>query len=94
MGVANGAVSFLASQLARELAPIRVNAISPGIIDSGVFDELGEQAKQGLLEGAAASTLVGRAGVNPDIAEAVVWLLGAEFISGETIHVEGGARHA
>jgi hypothetical protein len=40
----------MASQLATELAPIRLNAISPGIIDSGVFDELGEQAKQGLLE--------------------------------------------
>ena len=94
MGVANGAVAFLAEHLAKELAPIRVNAISPGIIDSGSWDALGEQAKQELLAGAAASNLAGRAGVSTDIAEAVVWLLGAGFVSGETIHVEGGARIA
>ena len=94
MGVSNGAVSFLASHLAKELAPIRVNAISPGIIDSGTWDALGADAKQGLLDGAAASNVAGRAGVSDDIAQAAVWLLGAGFVSGETIHVEGGARHA
>lgn len=94
MGVSNGAVAFLATHLAKELAPIRVNAVSPGIIDSGTWDSLGAEAKQGLLEGAAASNLAGRAGTRDDIADAVVWLLGAGFVSGETIHVEGGARHA
>ncbi|MCL2396176.1 MAG: SDR family oxidoreductase, partial [Acidimicrobiaceae bacterium] len=71
-----------------------VNAISPGIIDSGTWDALGADAKQGLLDGAAASNVAGRAGVSDDIAQAAVWLLGAGFVSGETIHVEGGARHA
>lgn len=94
MGVANGAVSFLASHLAKELAPIRVNAISPGIIDSGTWDALGQEAKRDLLEGAAASNLAGRAGTRKDIAGAALWLMGAGFVSGETIHVEGGARHA
>lgn len=94
MGVSNGAVAFLATHLATELAPIRVNAISPGIIDSGTWDGLGAEAKQGLLAGAAASNLAGRAGSTDDIADAVVWLLGAGFVSGETIHVEGGARRA
>lgn len=93
MGVTNGAVAFLASLLAKELAPIRVNAISPGITDSGTYDSLGEQGKKELLESAAASSLVGRAGTADDIAETAVWLLGAGNISGETIHVEGGARH-
>ena len=94
MGVTNGAVEFLAAHLAKELAPIRVNAISPGIIDSGTWDGLGADVKQGLLDGAAASNLVGRAGTTDDIADAALWLLGAGFVSGETIHVEGGARHA
>lgn len=93
MGVSNGAVAFLTTHLANELAPIRVNAISPGIVDSGTWDALGKEAKQNLLA-AAASNLVGRAGTCDDIAEAAVWLLGAGFISGETIHLEGGARHA
>lgn len=94
MGVSNGAVAFLATHLAKELAPIRVNAISPGIVDSGTWDHLGKETKQGLLDGVAASNLVGRAGRSDDIAEAAIWLLGAGFVSGETIHVEGGARHA
>lgn len=93
MGVTNGAVAFLASILAKELAPIRVNAISPGITDSGTYDFLGEQNKKDLLQGAAASSLVGRAGTADDIADAAVWLLGAGNVSGETIHIEGGARH-
>ncbi|MCL2393189.1 MAG: SDR family oxidoreductase [Acidimicrobiaceae bacterium] len=94
MGVTNGAVSFLASHLAKELAPIRVNAISPGIIDSGTWDALGTDAKRGLLDDAAASNLAGRVGTSDDIADVAVLLLGAGFVSGETIHVEGGARHA
>ncbi|CAL8971679.1 3-oxoacyl-[acyl-carrier-protein] reductase FabG [Cellulomonas sp. T2.31MG-18] len=94
MGITNGAVSFLARHLAKELAPIRVNAISPGIVDSGTWDELGPDGKRGLLEAAAASNLAGRAGTSDDVVEAVLWLLGAGFVSGETIHVEGGARHA
>jgi NAD(P)-dependent dehydrogenase (short-subunit alcohol dehydrogenase family) len=91
MGIANGAVSFAARQLARELAPIRVNAISPGIVDSGSWDSLGP-AKERFLAGAAARTLVGRYGTNEDITHTVLWLLTAGFVSGETIHVEGGAR--
>ena len=93
MGVTNGAVAFLTSQLAKELAPIRVNAISPGITDSGTYDSLGEQGKKELLESVAAGSLVGRAGTSDDIADTAVWLLGAGNVSGETIHVEGGARH-
>lgn len=93
MGVSGGAVAFLATHLAKELAPLRVNAVSPGIIDSGTWDGLGA-AKQQFLDGAAASNLAGRAGTGEDIADAVIWLLGAGFVSGETIHVEGGARHA
>jgi NAD(P)-dependent dehydrogenase (short-subunit alcohol dehydrogenase family) len=94
MGVTNGAVEFLATHLARELAPIRVNAISPGIIDSGTWDKMGEDGKRGVLDRASAGNLAGRPGALADIAEAALWLLGAGFVTGEAIHVEGGARHA
>ncbi|WP_062464724.1 SDR family oxidoreductase [Demequina soli] len=94
MGVSNGAVSFLASHLAHELAPVRVNAISPGIVDSGSWDGLGAEGKRRFLEGVAASNLAGRAGASDDIVDAALWLLGAGFVTGETIHVEGGARLA
>lgn len=93
MGITNGAVSFAASHLAKDLAPIRVNAISPGIIDSGSWDAMGANKKK-FLEDAAGGNLAGRWGASSDIADAVLWLLGATFVSGETIHVEGGARNA
>jgi len=92
-GTTNGAVSFLASHLAAELAPIRVNAISPGIIDSGAWDRLGDDLPA-FLERAATGTLVGRHGHLDDVVDAAVWLLGAGYVTGETIHVEGGARWA
>lgn len=94
MGVTNAAVSALATHLARELAPVRVNAISPGIVDSGTWDGMGSAAKADFLAGAASGTLVGRVGATSDVVDAALWLMTAGYVSGETIHVEGGARHA
>jgi NAD(P)-dependent dehydrogenase (short-subunit alcohol dehydrogenase family) len=94
MAITNGAVQFTASALAKELAPIRVNAVSPGIIDSGAWDKMPAEQRQSFFAQSAQGTLAGRVGDLADIADAVIWLLSASFVSGETIHVEGGARHA
>ncbi|BCJ38383.1 short-chain dehydrogenase [Actinocatenispora thailandica] len=90
-GVTNGAAAFAARHLAVELAPVRVNALSPGIVDSGAWDAKGE-AKPGFLATAAQRTLVGRTGTVADVTDAVLWLLQADFLTGETIHLEGGRR--
>ena len=90
-GTTNGAISFAVAHLAAELAPVRVNAISPGIVDSGTWDRLGG-AKPGFLARAAEGTLVQRYGVLDDVVDAAVWLLGAGYVTGEVVHVEGGAR--
>ncbi|MEV5959535.1 SDR family oxidoreductase [Streptomyces sp. NPDC051987] len=92
-GVTNGAVEFAVRHLAADLAPVRVNAVSPGVVDSGAWDRLGEGKKAALLDKSAQTALVGRHGESEDVVEAVMWLLRAGFVSGETIHVEGGARH-
>ncbi|WP_448320783.1 SDR family oxidoreductase [Streptomyces sp. CO7] len=92
-GVTNGAVDYAVRHLAAELAPVRVNAVSPGVVDSGAWDRLGDR-KAALLRRSAAGTFVGRHGETDDVVDAVMWLLGAGFVSGETIHVEGGARHS
>ncbi|MFC7876703.1 SDR family oxidoreductase [Isoptericola sp. NPDC057391] len=91
-GTTNGAVAHLARHLAADLAPVRVNAVSPGVVDSGAWDRLGD-GKAALLSRSAGGTLVGRHGEPDDVVDAVMWLLRAGFVSGETIHVEGGARH-
>ena len=88
-GIANGAVSFAAAHLAAELAPVRVNALSPGIIDSGAWDVKGD-AKQAFLDAAGGRTRVGRTGTLDDVTDAVMWLMTAGYVSGETIHLEGG----
>ncbi|GAB2668073.1 SDR family oxidoreductase [Gordonia jinhuaensis] len=92
MGITNGAVAFTVSHLAAELAPIRVNAVSPGIIDSGTWDGLPDADRSALFADTAQTNLAGRVGRPDDIVDAVAWLLTAGFVSGETIHVEGGAR--
>jgi NAD(P)-dependent dehydrogenase (short-subunit alcohol dehydrogenase family) len=89
----NGAVSFLASALAVELAPIRVNAVSPGIIDSGAWDSLGE-GKQKLFENTAAKVPARRVGELADVSSAALLALTNPFITGETLHVDGGGRYA
>lgn len=90
-GITNGSVAFAARHLATNLAPVRVNAIAPGVIDSGMWDDRPE-GKDAFLQAAGAQTLVGRHGTVDDIADAATWLLGAGFVTGETIHVDGGWR--
>ncbi|WP_309485295.1 SDR family oxidoreductase [Streptomyces sp. WELS2] len=91
-GVANGALEYAARHLAADLAPVRVNAVSPGVVDSGARGRLGDK-KAALSSKSAAGTLVGRHGETDGVAGTVMWLLRAGSVSGETIHVEGGARH-
>lgn len=90
-GITNGAVDFAARHLAANLAPVRVNAIAPGIIDSGVWDGKGE-AKPAFLTGAAGQTLVGRYGERDDVVDAAIWLMRSGYVDGQTIHVDGGRR--
>jgi NAD(P)-dependent dehydrogenase (short-subunit alcohol dehydrogenase family) len=90
-GITNGAVDFAARHLAANLAPVRVNAIAPGIIDSGAWDGKGE-AKPAFLSGAAGQTLVGRHGELDDVVDTAIWLMRSGYVDGQTIHVDGGRR--
>jgi len=66
---------------------ITVNAVAPDYIETEVMQARWGQAK---LDELAASVPVGRAGCPDDVAEAVLYLAGAGFITGETLHVNGG----
>ncbi|PXX56549.1 NAD(P)-dependent dehydrogenase (short-subunit alcohol dehydrogenase family) [Nocardia tenerifensis] len=93
MATTNGAVSFLAEALAVELAPIRVNALSPGIVDSGAWDGLGEN-ENGFFAGVAATYPARRVGTPADISAAALLALTNPFMTGTTLHVDGGGRLA
>jgi NAD(P)-dependent dehydrogenase (short-subunit alcohol dehydrogenase family) len=92
MGVAitNGSAEVLARSLALELAPIRVNAISPGVIDTGAWDAFGEQGKADYFAHISSSNPTGRIGAVEDIASGVIFALTNAFLTGTTLHIDGG----
>ena len=91
MATANGAVDFLARALAVELAPVRVNAISPGITDSGSWDSLGD-AREAFLSATAERNPTRRVGTTVDLARASIAAMTNPFMTGTTLHVDGGGR--
>lgn len=93
MATANGALAFLVPALAVELAPVRVNAISPGVVDSGVWDGLGAR-KDEFLTGVAERNPVRRVGTPDDLAQAALHLMTSGFTTGTVLHVDGGGRFA
>jgi NAD(P)-dependent dehydrogenase (short-subunit alcohol dehydrogenase family) len=90
VGITNGAVDFLTRWLAVELAPIRVNAISPGVIDTGAWDAMGEDGKQEYFKHIAAHNPTGRIGTPDDIAGAALFAMTNTFMTGMTLKVDGG----
>jgi NAD(P)-dependent dehydrogenase (short-subunit alcohol dehydrogenase family) len=92
VAVTNGAVDTLTRSLAVELAPIRVNAIAPGTVDSGAWDGLGEAGRAALFERLAARNPAGRIGTVEDVAQAAILALTNTFITGAVIPVDGGQR--
>jgi NAD(P)-dependent dehydrogenase (short-subunit alcohol dehydrogenase family) len=76
--------------LAVELAPLRVNAVSPGVIDTGAWDSLGEDGKRDYFSHIGATNPVGRIGTVDDVAEAVLFALTNTFLTGVTLKVDGG----
>lgn len=86
----NGSVNTVVRSLAVELAPIRVNAISPGTIDTGAWDGLGERKKAELFAELSASNPGRRIGTPQDIAQAVVFAMTNTFMTGVSVSIDGG----
>ncbi|MEU3459543.1 SDR family oxidoreductase [Streptomyces sp. NPDC006733] len=93
MATTNGALAFLVQALAVELAPVRVNAVSPGIVDTGAWDGLGAD-KEAFLRGVAERNPAGRVGTPQDLVKAVLYAIDNPYVTGTVLHVDGGARLA
>ena len=91
VGVANGALESLARSLALELAPVRVNAVSPGIIDTPIRAAMPEAARLDMLAKTAAGLPVGRVGVGEDIARQILAFMTIGFATGSIVYIDGGA---
>ena len=90
VAITNAAADTLARSLALELAPIRVNAISPGVIDTGAWDALGDQGKADYFAGISSRNPARRIGTPDDIAQGVLLALTNTFLTGQTLHIDGG----
>lgn len=88
----NGAIESLVYALAVELAPIRINAVSPGWVDTPIWDSVAGTGKTAALETMAKRLLVRRIGHPDDIAQAIESVIANGFVCGTVVHVDGGQR--
>jgi NAD(P)-dependent dehydrogenase (short-subunit alcohol dehydrogenase family) len=89
----DGAVEALARTMALELAPVRVNAITPGQIDTPLWrSRLSETEARAHFDRVAKNHPVGRVGTADDVAQAVLFLMTNGFMSGAVLDIDGGWR--
>ncbi len=87
MNAASAAVASLGRALAVELAPVRVNVVAPGVVDTGVWDDADRER---LHEWATASLPVGHLGQPEELAAAYLFLMTATYVTGVVLPVDGG----
>ncbi|PNQ82194.1 SDR family oxidoreductase [Paenibacillus sp. F4] len=90
LGAVNAAVSNLGQTLALELAPIRVNVVSPGIIDTPSRSKMPENTRNQFYDTVAHKLPVKRVGLAEDVARGVLYLIQNQFVTGTVLHVDGG----
>jgi len=91
VGSANGALESLTRALALELAPVRVNCVSPGLIDTPIRAAMPEAARKEMLAKAAAALPVKRIGEGEDIAMQILAFMANGFATGSIVYLDGGA---
>ena len=85
-----GAMDALTRALAIELAPVRVNAVSPGFVRTPLWNPIPEAQREALFREAGGKLLTKRIGEAAEIAEAYCYLMENTFTTGQTLVVDGG----
>ncbi len=91
LAASNGGLNAMVGPLALELAPARVNAVSPGIVTTPVFERWPEEAARRMKERAQAAP-VGRPGRPDEVAAVILMLLRNEYVTGSIVDCDGGMR--
>ncbi|AGL13730.1 short-chain dehydrogenase/reductase SDR [Actinoplanes sp. N902-109] len=86
----NGSIERIVPPLATELAPVRVNAVAPGAIDTPWWSFLPEEQRTAQFTAAAESLPAKRIGQPDDIAEAITYLINSTYVTGTVLAVDGG----
>lgn len=86
----NAATEIMAKTLAKELAPLRVNVVSPGMVETGMWGDMSDADRKAMAERAGANLPVGRVGQGSDLAQAYLMLMQNGFMTGSVVDVDGG----
>jgi NAD(P)-dependent dehydrogenase (short-subunit alcohol dehydrogenase family) len=89
-----GAMEGLTRALAAELAPLRVNLVSPGVVRTPLWDGMDAAARAALYASEALRLPVGHVGDPAEIAEGYLYLMRQTYMTGQTLAVDGGGALA
>jgi len=87
----NAGIEAVTKILAKELAPIRVNVVSPGLTNTDAYAGMDADARATMLDNAATSLPVGKAGESEDLAQGYLFAIDNLFVTGAVIDIDGGA---
>lgn len=88
----NGAILAMGRTMAVELAPLRVNIVSPGLVDTPAYDWMNGQQKQEFFKQMGGQLPVGRVGRPEEIAHIIEAVLSNNYLTGAVIDIDGGGR--
>ena len=94
MGAINAALESLVRGLALELKPVRVNAVSPGMIDTPMWAGMSEDARKAAFEKVVSTYPAGRVGQPDEIARQLLLLAATPYATGTIVMLDGGASIA
>ena len=90
LGAMNGALELMVPILARELTAIRINAVSPGVVDTPWWDFMPAENKRGAFAQFTANIPAGREAQPGELADAISFLAGNAYMTGKIIFCDGG----
>ena len=89
IGSVGGAVEAFVRAITRELAPKRINIVSPGVIDTPMVGLQGKE-REAFYAKATSGNIIPRAGTADEVAQGIVFVIQNDFVTGTTIDVDGG----
>ncbi|MDD9945814.1 MAG: SDR family oxidoreductase [Myxococcales bacterium] len=89
-----GAVEHLTRALAVELAPLRVNAVCPGLIRTGIWDSIPADRREATMAKMTSRLPIARVGTAQEAAQAYLYLMQCGYVTGQVLQVDGGSSLA
>ncbi|KAG4080559.1 hypothetical protein HA402_014017 [Bradysia odoriphaga] len=86
----NGALELMIPSIVKEIQPLRINAVSPGVVNTAWWDFLPADAKADTFQQYASQLPTGRVGEPEEVADTIIFLMGNGNITGTVIRCDGG----